>query len=202
MAKKIGVEMEEGASALIARKADGAMRDALSLLDQATSMEERFLTLSAVDSIAGTVDEDLMFPLVDALIDRDMGSALRRFDEIVGAGKSPGAFVSELVYHYRNLLMARASDTENLIRKKCGASFGVRRIYLSRRDRRLPEITLDYERRIREVTANGPWRRFCWPLGRSRRSGVSILDGAPGKTEGLEGSDCSFPCLERNERRQ
>jgi DNA polymerase-3 subunit gamma/tau len=199
VAKKIGVEMEEGASALIARKADGAMRDALSLLDQATSMEERFLTLSAVDSIAGTVDEDLMFPLVDALIDRDMGSALRRFDEIVGAGKSPGAFVSELVYHYRNLLMARASDTENLIETSEEVRSEFRRqanLFEAGEIADCLEITLDYERRIRGSDSERPLAEVL--LARladhvDRESLISRVERLERRLKALEGSDCSFP---------
>ncbi len=96
----------------VARISDGAMRDALSILDQCTSYyfnEE--ITLPRVLEIVGSVDDTIFYTLADALHQKDSVACMNIIDELVTNGRDIGQFVSEFIQHLRNLLVATTIQT-------------------------------------------------------------------------------------------
>ena len=114
--QKEGVEAEENALRYIARAGDGAMRDALSILEQCVSFHygER-LTYEQVLEIIGASDIDVFVDLMTAIRDRETTRALATIDDICYSGRDPGQFISDFVWFMRNLLMLQTgvvSDEE------------------------------------------------------------------------------------------
>ncbi|MBU5294643.1 DNA polymerase III subunit gamma/tau [Anaerosalibacter bizertensis] len=106
---EIGLEAEEGALKLIARNSDGAMRDALSLLDQCISFREGILTYEDALDILGIANNDLMFNLIDSIKDKKLEEALNVVDDIIQNGKDINQFIKDLIYHFRNLMISKTS---------------------------------------------------------------------------------------------
>ena len=105
-----GAEAEDRALAFVARKADGSMRDALSLLDQCMAFYMgRELTYERVLSALGEADTAAFGKLLRCLIRRDAGGAVRLFEKLVGGGLEIGQFVNDLIWYFRNLLLMMAS---------------------------------------------------------------------------------------------
>jgi DNA polymerase III subunit gamma/tau len=105
IAAESGVELCPEASMLIARLADGALRDAISLLDQCIIPGETEIKYEKVVAVAGLVQEDLLSDVVDALISRDTGKLLSCVDILISEGKEVSRFLSDLVLYFRNLLI-------------------------------------------------------------------------------------------------
>ncbi len=103
-----GVSAEESALFLIARKADGSMRDALSLLDQVIAFSEADIAEDAVQNLLGLIPRDAYFDLTQAIVARDGAQALSVVDRLVREGSDLGEFVAGLMAHFRHLLVARA----------------------------------------------------------------------------------------------
>lgn len=106
----VGLKAEEEALNLIARNSDGAMRDALSLLDQCISFSEGTLTYEETLSILGIANEDLIFNLVDHIAGKDLDSALHLLDEIIQNGKDINQLIKDLILHFRNLMIGKTSE--------------------------------------------------------------------------------------------
>ncbi|WP_416198933.1 MAG: DNA polymerase III subunit gamma/tau [Sporanaerobacter sp.] len=106
---EIGVEVEESVLNLIARNSDGAMRDALSLLDQCISFGEGILTYEDALKTLGIANEDLLFNLVDSIEEKNLEKALHIVDDIIQNGKDINQFIKDLIYHFRNLMIAKTS---------------------------------------------------------------------------------------------
>ncbi len=112
-----GVTAEESALFLIARKADGGMRDALSLLDQVIAFSDADITEDAIQNLLGLIPRDVYFDLTQAIVDRDGARALEIVDELAREGSDLGEFVAGLMAHFRHLLVACAAGNltdENL----------------------------------------------------------------------------------------
>ena len=114
--QKEGVDAEENALRYIARAGDGAMRDALSILEQCVSFHygER-LTYEQVLEIIGASDIDVFVDLMTAIRDCETRRALKTIDDICYSGRDPGQFISDFVWFMRNLLMLQTgvvSDEE------------------------------------------------------------------------------------------
>lgn len=113
---QIGISIEDKSLRLIARNSDGAMRDALSILDQCISFTDGSIDYEYVLSILGTVNNDLVFDICDSIINGDLNRALKHIDEIVQRGKDINQFIKDLIMHFRNLMIAKtANDLHNLI---------------------------------------------------------------------------------------
>lgn len=108
---KIDLESEENALNLIARNSDGAMRDAVSLLDQCISFREGILTYEDTLDILGIVNNDLMFNLVDSIENKNLEEALNIVDDIIQDGKDINQFIKDLMYHFRNLMISKTSTS-------------------------------------------------------------------------------------------
>ena len=107
IASKEGVEADDEALNLIAHKADGGMRDALSMFDKAVSFCCNRLNYKDVAATLNVLDYDTYFSLTDMLLEGRYVDALIAFDEVLARGFSPQIFVSGLNAHMRDLLMAK-----------------------------------------------------------------------------------------------
>ncbi|ABN53348.1 MAG TPA: DNA polymerase III subunit gamma/tau [Hungateiclostridium thermocellum] len=116
IAKESGVEIRREASKLIAKLSDGALRDAISILDQCISLGSKELTYEDVLSVVGLVTDTFIAEVVDAIKNKEVGRVLNAVDELVMEGKNIGQFVSELVMYYRNLMICSSlSNPEDII---------------------------------------------------------------------------------------
>ncbi|MGF7058475.1 DNA polymerase III subunit gamma/tau [Brassicibacter mesophilus] len=113
---EIGINIEEKALQLIGRNSDGAMRDALSILDQCISFAEDEITYEYVLSILGIVNNDLIFEITDSIIGNKADKSLELVDTIVQNGKDIHQFIKDLISHFRNLMIVKTSNyVENII---------------------------------------------------------------------------------------
>lgn len=110
-----GVDAETEALHLIAQKADGALRDALSIFDQIISFAGKSLTYKAVLENLHVLDYDYYFRLVDYAMTEDIPSSLLLFHEIMDQGFDGHQFIVGLSEHYRNLLMCKDPKTVQLL---------------------------------------------------------------------------------------
>ncbi|MBS5939121.1 DNA polymerase III subunit gamma/tau [Clostridium sartagoforme] len=95
---------------LIARVSDGAMRDALSILDQAISMGNGAVEYDTLINMLGLVTNDHLFTLTNAVNQRNVEKSIGIIDEVVYAGKDIYLFIKDLISHYRNILMAKVTN--------------------------------------------------------------------------------------------
>lgn len=105
----LNILVEDRALQLIARNSDGAMRDALSLLDQCISYREGELTYEDALDILGITNTELFFSMVDDIKYKRLEDALLKVDEIIQLGKDINQFIKDLIYHFRNLLIGKTS---------------------------------------------------------------------------------------------
>ena len=115
IADKEGVKVDDESLHVIAQKADGAMRDALTIFDQTVAFCGNDIHYADVIRNLGVLDYDYSFDLVDYFLARDYASALLKFDEISSKGFNALHFVSALGEHFRNLLVARTGGLEALL---------------------------------------------------------------------------------------
>ncbi|SHK17184.1 DNA polymerase III subunit gamma/tau [Tepidibacter formicigenes] len=111
----INIEVDEKALNLIARNSGGALRDALSILDQCISYSESKVEYEDVVSLLGTVNIDFLFKMSDYIINEDTKSGLELLNELVIWGKDIKHFLDDLVDHFRNLMICKVSSELNEI---------------------------------------------------------------------------------------
>lgn len=105
------VEIEDRALRYIARKADGSMRDALSLLDQCIAFFlGKKLTYDNVLDVLGAVDTEVFSRMLRLILDNDIAALMKMMEELVMQGREIGQFVSDFTWYLRNLLLLKASD--------------------------------------------------------------------------------------------
>lgn len=109
------IQADDASLMLIARKGDGALRDALSVFDQAVSLCGTDIQHDALIKALGVVDSDLYFTVTDAVLDRDPSVMLHIVDRIVRAGYDLQEFVDGLAEHLRNFLVASTVNDARLI---------------------------------------------------------------------------------------
>lgn len=104
-------EADEKAVRYIAKSADGAMRDALSLLDQCMAfyMGQK-LTYDHVLEVLGAVDTERFSRLLRAMIGSDVLSAMNQIEELVAQGRDLAQFINDFTWYLRNLLLLKSSD--------------------------------------------------------------------------------------------
>lgn len=102
----------------VALAAEGGMRDALSLLDQAISYSEDSVELEDVLAVTGAVSQDRLTQIIRACARHDVQTALEQVDLLIQDGKDPGRFVFDLIYYLRDLLMFQsAPGMENILER-------------------------------------------------------------------------------------
>ncbi len=111
LTRQEGVETEEKALRYIAKKADGSMRDALSLLDQCIAfyLGEK-LTYDHVLEVLGAVDMDVFSEMLRRVLRQDVVGMISYLDELVMQGRDLGQFVNDFTWYLRNLMLVKASD--------------------------------------------------------------------------------------------
>lgn len=112
LCKAEGIEIEAKAMEYIAKRADGAMRDALSLLDECVSFNSgNAVSYEDVLEILGTADISIFNRLFEAVINFDAAKALDIVSEAFIQGKEAGRFVTDFMWYLRNLLIIKSTDT-------------------------------------------------------------------------------------------
>ena len=105
----LNIDVEDKVLNLIARNSDGAMRDALSLLDQCVSFGSGEITYSDAISILGIVNTDMILNIVQNIIDKNLENVLQSIDEVIQNGKDIHQFIKDLINHFRNLMIIKTS---------------------------------------------------------------------------------------------
>lgn len=115
VAGKEGVEIDEAGVNVIAHKADGAMRDALSVFDQIVSFSGKKITYQDVISNLNVLDYDYYFKLTDCFLKGQVPEILTTFGEILDHGFDGHHFISGLSSHFRDLLVCKDPSTYRLL---------------------------------------------------------------------------------------
>jgi DNA polymerase-3 subunit gamma/tau len=101
------IEVPDAALALIARGGRGSFRDAVSTLDQLASATGNTIDVQSVLQLLGAVEEDALFRLCDAIVDRDTAGALTFLEELAEQGQDLARLVTDLLEHLRHLLLVQ-----------------------------------------------------------------------------------------------
>ena len=109
-----GIGITDDALAYVTQLSDGAMRDALSLLDRASALYQDTITIENLRELTGAVDEGVYQRLTEALQAADSRTCLDIIDEAVMSGRDVTQFVNEYVRHLRGLMIAQPSDSQPL----------------------------------------------------------------------------------------
>ena len=115
IAQQEGIKTEHDALYIIAEKADGAMRDALSIYDRIASASPEGITTKAVISNLNILDFDHFFRAVDLIMNEDAAGLLLLMDEVLKSGFEGDTFVNGLARHLRYLLYAKQSPTQSML---------------------------------------------------------------------------------------
>ena len=115
IATKENIEADDDALHIISQKADGAMRDALSIFDRVISFSGKNLTREAVTQNLNVLDYDTYFTMTDLLLENKIPDVLNNFNEILSKGFEGHHFISGLASHFRDLLVAKDKATINLL---------------------------------------------------------------------------------------
>lgn len=103
------VKASDEALLAIARAADGGMRDALSLLDQAISFSEEEVLLEDVLAMTGAVSSFMLASLVQAVHEKDVAKSLQLLEQFMNQGKDPNRLIEDLIFYYRDLLLYKTA---------------------------------------------------------------------------------------------
>ena len=113
--EKEKITAEDDALHIIAQKADGAMRDALSIFDRVVSFSGKNLTREAVAENLNVLDYDTYFSMTDLLLENKIPEVLNAFNTILGKGFEGHHFINGLASHFRDLLVAKDKATIDLL---------------------------------------------------------------------------------------
>ena len=106
-----GANVSNGALTVIARAAEGGMRDALSLLDMCLGYGDN-IDEEMVRGILGTCDRSFLFAFADRLAEENAGELFRMIDQLMRGGKDPAVFLKDISFHIRTLLLAKCCPKE------------------------------------------------------------------------------------------
>ena len=115
IAEEQGIEAEDDALHIIAQKADGAMRDALSIFDRVVSFAGMKLTRQAVSENLNVLDYETFFQTTDCILKHDIPGLLNLFNTILSKGFEGQHFISGLASHFRDLFVAKTPETLQLL---------------------------------------------------------------------------------------
>lgn len=124
VAQQENIEVETEALNVIARKADGGMRDALSVFDQVAGYGGGKITYQSVLANLNVLDYDYYFKFTDAIINQEVGTTLLILNELLGKGFEGNDIISGLSSHFRDLLVTKLPGTGELL--EVGASIRIR----------------------------------------------------------------------------
>lgn len=109
------IKIDEDSLKLIARKADGGMRDALSLLDQAISFSDGDIEYANLRSVMGIIDDEIYFSITDLAMTGNSSAAMALANELIEEGYDPQTLVAGLMEHLRSLLISKATGSAELL---------------------------------------------------------------------------------------
>ena len=115
VAQQEGISYEEQALAVIAEKADGGMRDALSIFDQAASFCQGNITYEKVIEDLNVLDSENYFKIIDLALDNKVSDIMVLLNTVINKGFDGGLLIQGLAKHVRNVLMARDPQTLPLL---------------------------------------------------------------------------------------
>ena len=115
IAEKENIEASEDALHLIARKADGGLRDALSMFDQLVSFGGGKITYESAVDILSVLDLDTFFDVANLLSSSNIGDSLLIYDGIIKKGFDGSTFLGGLASHFRNLAVSKETKTQTLL---------------------------------------------------------------------------------------
>ena len=115
VAQKEGITVSEEALNVVAQKADGGMRDALSIFDQLVAFCGNEITYAQAIEVLNVLDSEYYFRLVDMLRNADVSNALLLLNEVLGRGFDAGHFVTGFAQHLRDVLVAKDPATVQLL---------------------------------------------------------------------------------------
>ena len=115
IAEKEGITADDDALHIIAQKADGAMRDALSIFDRVISFSGKNLTREAVTQNLNVLDYDSYFKMTDLMLENKIPDVLNNFNSILAKGFEGHHFINGLASHFRDLLVAKDTTTVDLL---------------------------------------------------------------------------------------
>lgn len=101
-----GFTLQEDAAAVIARLADGGMRDALSLLDQCIAYSAEVTTQIVVDA-AGIVGKEYLYEITDCLLIKDASTAVMLVDKLYTMSKDLQSLLEDMIHHFRNIMLTK-----------------------------------------------------------------------------------------------
>ncbi|MCG3420668.1 DNA polymerase III subunit gamma/tau [Oceanobacillus jordanicus] len=106
-----GISVSQEAMETVALAAEGGMRDALSILDQAISYSEEKVELEDVLAVTGGVSQQILTDMVQSMHEKNVQHALKQLDELISRGKDPGRFVYDMIYFLRDLLLFKSAPS-------------------------------------------------------------------------------------------
>lgn len=115
IAQKEGITIDDESLHIIARKADGAMRDALTIFDQTVAFCGSEVKYEDVIRNLNVLDYEHCFSLTESMLANDYASALLKFDEILSKGFNALYFVASMSSHFRNLMVAKSGSLDALL---------------------------------------------------------------------------------------
>ncbi|SFU42712.1 DNA polymerase-3 subunit gamma/tau [Pustulibacterium marinum] len=115
IAEEQGIEAEDDALHVIAQKADGAMRDALSIFDRVVSFSGKYLTRQAVTENLNVLDFETYFTATEFILENKIPDLMLQFNEILSRGFDAHHFVSGLASHFRDLMVCKNEATIPLL---------------------------------------------------------------------------------------
>lgn len=104
-----GVEYEDQSLQIIAKAAEGGMRDALSLLDQAISFSQDSVSVEDALTVTGSVSQGFLNRLAKAIQDQDAANGLNGLNSLLSNGKDPVRFIEDFIFYYRDMLLYKAA---------------------------------------------------------------------------------------------
>ena len=127
---KESIKIDENSLILISRKADGGMRDALSLLDQVISFSNGDIEYESILSMLGVVKEEVFFSITDLATTGNSEAAMNLVDELMSQGNDPQTLVMGLLEHLRSLLIVHTSQSADLLE----STKSIKELYLTKKD--------------------------------------------------------------------
>jgi len=140
----LALNVEEDALKLIARNADGGMRDALSLLDQCISFSDGDMKYEDALEILGIVNLDVVFSMVDSIVARSIEDILLTIDKMLGDGRDVHQFIRDIIKHFRDLMIVKTFKNSSRLVEVDGPT-------MEKYEAQARELRLDYIVKILEI---------------------------------------------------
>lgn len=115
IAEQQGIEAEDEALQIIAQKADGAMRDALSIFDRVVSFSGDKITRQATSEILNVLDYEVYFKVTDLILDNKLPDLLLELNTVIAQGFDGNHFIAGLASHFRDLMVCKNQATISLM---------------------------------------------------------------------------------------